>query len=551
MIRPYKIVSSLYFFSLALVVISLPLSKYFMSVSQFCLGGVFIIEGIRWKKVLEFYSKKNTFKKFLVFIPFHFKLIVNSIVFQFKKFSQNKLAMIFCSIYLIYLIGLLYTDDYSHAITIIRTSLPLFVFPVVLSTLKPLSENRTRQILLLFVLSVFVGTLISIYFFLFKTYDNIREISPFICHIRFATLVNIAIFIIYYFLFFQDKKFPQIVKSFAFILLLWLISYLFILKSITGIVIFFILLILSSILYIRREKTGKYNFFLLTFIIPLFVLFYLIFCVIKFYDVEKIDFQNLDKRTANSNLYYNKYKNKTLENGHYVYVYICEKELKQEWNKISSYKYSGVDKKGQKIKYTLIRYLTSKGYRKDAEGVKKLTKQDVELIENGYSNYIFKNKYGLYPRIYQLIWQMDVYFKTGDPSGFSFAQRLESIKMGLGIIKENFFFGVGTGDLYNAYQRQYNITKSKLKRENRITGANQFLNFFVSFGLIGFLIIMFAMIYPAYKNKSFNDYLFLMFFIIAIISMFGEDTLKFQSGVTYFAFFYSFFVFAQKKNYRL
>jgi len=42
-----------------------------------------------------------------------------------------------------------------------------------------------------------------------------------------------------------------------------------------------------------------------------------------------------------------------------------------------------------------------------------------------------------------------------------------------------------------------------------------------------------------------------MFFIIAIISMFGEDTLKFQSGVTYFAFFYSFFVFAQKKNYRL
>lgn len=551
MIRPYKIVSSLYFFALALVVISLPFSKYFMSVSQFFLGGVFIIEGIRWKKVLEFHSKKNTLKKVLNFIPFYFMLIIKSIISQGKKFFKNKLAVIFCLIYLIYLLGLLYTDDYSHGIKIIRTSLPLFVFPLVLSTLKPLSENKTRKLLLIFVLSVFVGTIISFYIFLFKNYTDIREISPFIWHIRFSTLVNIAIFIIYYFLIFKKNKLPRKIKYFLFMVFLWLTAYLFILKSITGIIIFFILIILSTIIYLKKSKEAKNYFSLLMFIIPLFLFFYFIFCLVKFYDIDKNDLKNLDKRTANSNLYYNKCKNKTLENGHYVFVYISNKELKQQWNKISNYKYMGLDKKGQKIKYTLIRYLTSKGYRKDAEGVKKLTKEDIEMIEKGYANCIYKNKYSLYPKIYQLIWQMDVYYKTGDPSGFSFAQRIESVKMGLGIIKENFLFGVGTGDLYNSYQKQYDITNSKLKGENRITGANQFLNFFVSFGFVGFIFILFALIYPAIKTKSFNEYLFLMFFIIAAISMFGEDTLKFHSGVTYFAFFYSFFVFAQKKNYIL
>jgi hypothetical protein len=106
--------------------------------------------------------------------------------------------------------------------------------------------------------------------------------------------------------------------------------------------------------------------------------------------------------------------------------------------------------------------------------------------------------------------------------------------------------GVGTGDLGNAFQEEYEKNGSLLDNEFRWRSHNQFLTIFASFGVFGFLWFMFSLVYPAARLGKFHDFYYLSFFIIIVLSMLTEDTLETQAGVTPFAFFTSFYLFAKK-----
>jgi hypothetical protein len=77
---------------------------------------------------------------------------------------------------------------------------------------------------------------------------------------------------------------------------------------------------------------------------------------------------------------------------------------------------------------------------------------------------------------------------------------------------------------------------------------NQFLNIAVLFGLLGLLWFLFAIIYPPLKLNKFNDYFFLVFFIIMIVSMLTDDTLNTQPGATFVSFFYALFLWGRKNE---
>ena len=51
-----------------------------------------------------------------------------------------------------------------------------------------------------------------------------------------------------------------------------------------------------------------------------------------------------------------------------------------------------------------------------------------------------------------------------------------------------------------------------------------------------------------YKEEWFKNYLFTFSFFIAFLSMINEDTLETQAGATFFAYFYSLFLFAYKSK---
>jgi hypothetical protein len=288
----------------------------------------------------------------------------------------------------------------------------------------------------------------------------------------------------------------------------------------TGLVLFVVALIFSAGIYISGEINAYY---------------------------KKGNAYNypLKEKTANGNAYIHYTDRKDIENGNPVWIYLNEDELRKEWNLRSSIKYDSIDLKKQMLRYTLIRYLTSAGLTKDSAGLAKLHKDDIRFIENGITNKLFTEGKPVKSKIYEIVWQIDYYLHGGNPSGHSVTQRIEYFKKGWHLLGDNVLTGTGTGDVKNEFANQFRKEKSNLGPEFIYMPHNQYLTFLISFGISGFLIICFSIFLPVFINKGFSSFLFNIFFIIVLFSMLGEDTLETHTGVSFFAYFYSLFVFGK------
>lgn len=330
-------------------------------------------------------------------------------------------------------------------------------------------------------------------------------------------------------------------------IILWLSVFLFILRSQTGLVVFCLLVIFFLLRYLFTSKNLSVKFAILSLSILVMGFFLYTFnkAYCEFYSVK--DDTILEKRTANGRNYIHNNKDIRYENGYTIWNYYCEEEIKKEWNNRSKINFDSTDKKGNTLKYTLTRYMTSKGLRKDSCGISSLSENDIQAIENGYPNYIYIKRFSLYSFLYKQIWIIDSYIKGDDPSGHSLTQRLEYFKAASCIIYNNFFFGTGTGDVQNSYTNYYSTFETQLDPQRQLRAHNQWLTFFLTFGLIGFILSLLAIILPVIKSKLYKNFMFIIPFIISIISFLNEDTLETQAGVTFFAFFYVFFLVNNKK----
>ncbi|UCG26826.1 MAG: O-antigen ligase family protein [Bacteroidales bacterium] len=472
---------------------------------------------------------------------------------KFRILGSRVSILVFSGIILIHLLWLLNTSDFGYAFKDIRIKMPLLALPVIMGTSKPVTPAQLKIIVLFFIGSVLAGSIISTFILFGLTgvvVTDIRDISPFISHIRFSLSINVAIFSLGFLLYSKEKHFRRIESAFYTISLIWLVVFIFMLQSMTGIVIFLIVGFFSSVLFVRtlNDFILKYFLIILMFIIPLIIVAYISRAIVGFYRITETGRDDIELTTANGNPYFHDFNNKQVENGSYIWLYVCEKELAQEWNKRSTFSYSGKDMKDQEIKYTLIRYLTSRGLRKDSLGISRLSESDIKNIEDGVGNYIYALDKGLNQLLYGFIWQIDIYRKGGDPSGHSITQRLEYLKTAIQIIRQNFWFGVGTGDVQQTFDDQYIESNSMLSEKWRLRAHNQFVTFFISFGLFGFLFTVLTIFYPLVAERKYEDFFFMVFFLIAFLSMLNEDTLETHAGATFFSYFYSLFLFARNKK---
>jgi O-antigen ligase len=192
--------------------------------------------------------------------------------------------------------------------------------------------------------------------------------------------------------------------------------------------------------------------------------------------------------------------------------------------------------------------MTSKGLKKDSVGITQLTPVDISRIEHGITNIIYSNKLGLKPRLYEVIWEFDQYKHGSGVNTHSVTQRIIYMQIALSLIKENFWFGVGTGDLPMKYANYYKTHDTGLSKERQFHTHNQFLRFFVLFGIFGFLIIIAAFIIPVFLERKWSSYYMIMIITIILLSFLNEDTLETQIGVTFATLFYSIFLWGCKKN---
>lgn len=136
--------------------------------------------------------------------------------------------------------------------------------------------------------------------------------------------------------------------------------------------------------------------------------------------------------------------------------------------------------------------MTSLGLRKDSAAFRKLSKDDIESIENGFTNFRLVNASHFKTRLYEMFWEVDDYLKNGTINGHSFMMRVEYWKTAIKIIRRNLCIGVGTGDVQDEFTKQYIQNKSQLKTESeRRRAHSQFLEITVQFGIVGLLFFYF------------------------------------------------------------
>ncbi len=472
---------------------------------------------------------------------------------KFRVLKERKSILIFTSLFLIHILWLFNTKNFTYGFHDLKIKLPLLLLPLIMGTTSPLTGKELKWILNFFVLAVFISTIISIGVLLGiggYQVQNIREISLFVSHIRFSLYVVMAAFFIIVSLLDKnsyDTIFQKAVKAFV---LLWFIIFLFILKSITGLVVLGVFGFTFGFYVVIRMSIYWQKIILIFSWIAVFIFITgtLISYYKRFYEVDQVNIEKLEKYTANGNPYVHKTEDKHKENGHYLWLYVNEDELSKEWNKRSSLRYDSLDLKGQEMRYTIIRYLTSKGFRKDSTGLASLSPEEIISIENGVANYLFVNQRSMYPLFYEVLWQFEEQKHGGNPTGHSIIQHILHLKAGMGILKEHFWFGVGTGDVPDAFAEYYEKIHSPLSHEVRHRAHNQFVTFFLTFGIFGFLWAMFAFVYPVIKEQGLKNPYFVIFFAVSFFSLLTEDMLETSSAAMSFAFFYSIFLFAIEKK---
>lgn len=456
---------------------------------------------------------------------------------------------LFLGIYFLHILGLFCTSDFTYAFRDLKVKLPLLVLPIIFATVGPLTFAERKIILIFFSAAVIISSIISVSILLIPgrlSGEDVRQMVPFISHIRLALMVDLAIFTTLSFGLKAQRRWERYLLFGAGI---WLIIFLFLLKSFTGIILFLVCLFVLVPVYQHRIPSFFWRriIVVISIVIPIISLIYLVISVKKYYSFDAINPHNIAVFTECGRAYQHDFRARDVENGHFVWQNVCEDELRIAWPLRSGIPYDSLDRKGNPIRFTLIRYLTSKGLPKDSLSVMRLADDEISSIENGVANYLYRNKLALYPYVYRVLWELDSYARGNNSSGHSIAQRIIYWKAALQIIRENIWFGVGTGDVQQAFNAYYEKNKVSLQRKFWLRAHNQYLTFMVTFGILGFLIIMAGLLLPYFRKIKRTPFLVAVFMIISFFSMIPEDTLETQAGATFFAFFYSFFILANRK----
>jgi hypothetical protein len=509
----------LHFTGLLLMVVGLPFSLLLMSLSQFFIVGNWILEA-------DFKTK-------------------------WERFKSNKIAWMLCGIFILLLPGLLWTNNINDGLKLIRINLPFLIYPFFLSSSVPLKKSWYELLLKLSFVSVFLATLacsfIGLPQWLNGEFSDIRQISIFISHIRFALLIDLSILIGIWIIGNKGIQVKTHEKWLIVGIIIWMVVFLFILQSLTGIaILFFILALWGSTFLLKNYSLKKAILF---FLIPVSLLAGLFFQLSaswdKYHTPDSKYSAPLKSLTRMGNAYTHQLD--IIENGHYVNSYVCEKELRTSWNTRSKTSLDSNDQKGHQTYTTLVRFLNSKGLNKDAEGVFMLSEREVHYIEQGIANVNYTGLWGIRMRLYQMFWELDYNQRGGKaPIGYTVMMKLEFWETALHIILQHPFSGVGTGDVTDAFKEEYSKSNSWLNEKWRLTSHNYYLYIAVALGIPGLIAFLILITLPFIRTFKKSPYLPLtLFWGIALISMLTEDTLNTQAGASFVAFFYCFFLFSR------
>ncbi len=448
-------------------------------------------------------------------------------------------------LYVLFLVGMLWSENWSYGWHDLKIKLPLLLLPMAMPAyLIELKKNQRHRIEWLFIVSVFISALVS--FLLVHNWmpfaelltnkklhlAKIREYSVFTSHVRMGLFVSLALALIW-----AKNKTSIGLKITSWCLSGFLLYYLILIESATGLALSILTGTFFILRYFRLRFPVKIRW-LVALGIGALVVLSLIYIHTQYqrYISAQPHQEIKSEKTPWGNLYEHNESILQLENGYYVHRYICWHELQDEWSRRSKLEFNGKDYSGGELKYTLIRYLSSKGMRKDGNSLATLNEKEIQEIENGLPNCRYSSMNGLSRRLDRLYFEYHMLSLGFSPNGHSLFQRLIYWNNASQIIQKHWFLGVGTGDIEDAIIHEYQTQNHGLSKEFQLRTHNQYLTIWMSVGLFG---ILFCILLSIQMIKSARRYslVALIYTMIVLISFLTEDTLETQAGVTFVGFF--------------
>lgn len=505
--------SRVYLASLCLFVISLPASRFMMTISL-------MIIAANWLAEADFRQKLG-------------------------RFIACRPAVAFTLIYLLYVVGLLWSEDLGYAINHdLLHKLPTLFLPLIIVTSPMLNAKEIRLLLLSFISSVVVVSVIGLILRSGQPGIPYRQTSPFIPSIYFGMMLIIAAFQL-------PLLIRQVSSNKLFILAgltisVWLIFFLFYMRAFSGVVSFIGVMAFVIILLVVRLKNviAKISLVLLLMLVSGLAVWPMINIYKQTHSEVETDFHTLEKFTEQGNPYFHDTIDILRENGHLVYIYLADEELKEAWNERSQLDYEGNDLSDNPLRYTLYRYLSSKGLRKDKHDLTLLSDNEIRAVEEGTVNYLNLKRPGFYIRVYEEMMGLYIYDKSShkDVSWGSLTKRIDLWRASWLAFKTKPVFGWGTGSIVHAVEYGFKQTGSPLSGLN-MKPHSQYLYLLLTEGLAGLIIFLVLYSYVVIRTGAYKHFMFGLFIIVFAINFLGNNSLEEQLGQNLFVFFSLFYFF--------
>lgn len=453
---------------------------------------------------------------------------------KWQMAKESRLLHGFVGLYLLMLVGMLWTTNTGAGWGTLQVLLPLLCVPVVMLTTRPLTGNARTGVLACYAIAVFVVSIIGLVRWLTIPGLPHRDIVPYISHIRFALNCCVVVYLCVGTL--LDKSVKPL-RWLAVPLMLWMLAFMVIIRSYTGIIV---LAIVSLVMLLTRWRRW-----------PLIALWVLLvggavgavaYEVKNYYHMVPMSELPLQEFTANGRPYEHMQDGIT-ENGNYINNYICDEELRNEWSRRSALSYDTLTASGYSVKSTLIRYLNGLGLTKDSVGMAAVSDAQIKAVESGVANPVYEDGNMLRKMVYTLLFEREFYVHTHAVVGFTMLQRLEMWRAATHVISEHPWFGAGTGDVVAAMD-EYLVAADSELAGRRMNCHCQYLGIMAALGIAGFVVVLFlfvrAMLPLRRFRRSMSGTLMLPWLLTILISMVTEDTLATLAGILFCTYFLAF-----------
>ncbi len=446
---------------------------------------------------------------------------------KFSDFMHNHLLHAFLVLAAVHIVWLIGTENMSYGLFDMQKKLPLLAIPlVVLTTPAPTLRDR-RMIGISYVGTVLVVSIIGMVRYLTLPDLPYRDIVPYISHIRFGLNVCFTMVLLVYACIKYRRPWIYCLNI---LLMLWLCLFLMMLHAYTAFIILPVIAV-AMLLFYGKKLTAAARWVLSLAVAAVVIGTGILGLCYRhdYFHLQSLSAEPLKECTVNGNPYVHCHDG-LIENGNYVHYYVCEKEMRQEWQKRSDMCIDSLTPVGYTVYPALLRYLGAMGVTKDSLGMTQLKAKDIQAIEKGIANPVYL-QHGPRKMFYVLFYEYENYRCFRSVSNFSLLQRIELWQNAWHLFLEHPLWGVGTGDVVDVCHQRLKETDSPLKNTDLHT-HNQYLNFLLAFGIVGFGVICFFFV-RALSRKGRLPALFTAFLCIVLVSFVSEDTLETLAGIMF------------------